>query len=330
MTRVPITIACGDYDRTRPIQDGRVAIEGCEVTYLRLPPEEILYRAVHYNEFEVSELSASSYLIQTATGESNYIAIPVFVSRVFRHSGIYIRTDRGIETPEDLKGRIVGIPEYQITLGLWVRGMLQDDHGVKPSDIRWRNGGQEEPGRVERTPLDLPDDVELESIPLDKTLSDMLEAGEIDALFGARAPSCFRRGAPNVGRLYPDFRAVEQAYYRRTGLFPIMWLIGIRKDMVERYPWLPANVYRAFVEAKRIAMERLEAINALEVTLPWLCAEVAATKQVMGDDYWPYGIAENAKDIEAMTRYAYQQGLTDRLLAAEDLFAPSTFTISKV
>jgi len=330
MSDIPLTIACGDYDRTRPIRDGRVPVVGCDVTYLALPPEEIFFRTVKYDEFDVAELSLSSYIMEKARGDTNYIALPVPVSRVFRHSGVYIRTDRGISRPEDLKGKIVGIPEYQITAGLWVRGIFQDEHGVKPSDIRWRNGGQEEPGRVERARLDLPADVELETIPVDKTLSDMLADGALDALIAARVPSCFKNGVPHVGRLYPDYRAAEQDYFRRTGLFHIMWVIGVRKSLVERYPWLPTNVYRAFVEAKRIAIAELEAINALSVTLPWLSAEVDATRAVMGEDYWPYGIEGNTVCVETMARYAYEQGLADRQMTVQELFAEQTFEIAKV
>ena len=221
-------------------------------------------------------------------------------------------------------------PEYQITAGLWMRGILQDEHGIKPAHIRWRNGGQEEPGRIERARIALPDDVELETIPADRTLSDMLATGEIDALIGARAPTCFRNGAPNVDRLHKDYRAVEQEYFRRTGLFHIMWVIGIRKELADAHPWLPTNVYRAFVEAKQIAIKDMEAINALCVTLPWLPAELEATRAVMGEDFWPYGIDGNAKCVETMARYAHEQGLTDRQVTLEELFAPQTFEIAKV
>ena len=184
--------------------------------------------------------------------------------------------------------------------------------------------------RVERARLDLPSDVELESIPVDKTLSQMLADGALDALIAARVPSCFKNGAPHVGRLYPDYRAAEQDYFRRTGLFHIMWVIGVRKSLVERYPWLPTNVYRAFVEAKRIAIAELEAINALSVTLPWLAAEVDATREVMGEDYWPYGIEGNAICVETMARYAFEQGLADRQMTVQELFAEQTFEIAKV
>src|ERR1700752_3708893 len=238
MVEVPITIACGNYDRTSAIRDGRVKVEGCAVTYLPLYPEEIFHRAFKFQEFDVSELSFSSYLRTTAAGNSPYIGIPAFVSRIFRHSGIYIRTDAGIKKPEDLRGKRIGVPEYQITAVVWMRGMMQHEYGVKPSDIKWRSGGQEQAGRHERTPLRPIPGLDLQPIGDDQTLVDMLRKGELDALFTARAPSSFVHGEPHIARLFPDTRAAEMAYYKKTGMFPIMHLIGIRKSLVERHPWL--------------------------------------------------------------------------------------------
>jgi 4,5-dihydroxyphthalate decarboxylase len=330
MTLIPITIACGDYDRTRAIKDGRVRVEGCDVTYIPLEPEEVFHRTFKFQEFDVSELSFSSYLRITDAGKSDFVGIPAFVSRIFRHSGIYIRTDRGITKPEDLKGKRIGVPEYQITAVVWQRGIMQDEYGIKPIDIKWRQGGQEEPGRGERTPLAPIPGLDLQTIPTDKTLSGMLEAGELDALFTARAPSCFMRGAANVGRLFPDTRAVEQAYYKKTGMFPIMHLVGLRKSLAEKYPWMPVSLYKAFLEAKHLAMHDVCDVNALAVTLPWLEAEARETMRLMGNDYWRYGVEENKGEIEALTRYAHEQGLVQKRLKPEDLFARSTFEISKV
>jgi 4,5-dihydroxyphthalate decarboxylase len=327
---IPITIACGDYDRTRAIKDGRVPVEGCAVTYIPLEPEEVFFRAFRYQEFDVCELSFSSYLRVTDAGTSGYIGIPAFVSRVFRHSGIYVRTDRGIRTPQDLKGKVIGLPEYQITAVVWMRGILEDEYGVKPTDISWRSGGIEQPGRDERTPLAPIPGLDLKPIPNDKTLSGMLAAGEIDAMFSARAPSCFLRRAPHVDRLFPNTREVEAAYYRKTGLFPIMHLIGVRKSLAEQHPWLPASLYKAFCAAKALAMEEVRDINALRVTLPWLEAECLETMALMGEDYWRYGVAENRKDIETLARYAHEQGLVKQRLGVEQLFAAPTIEISKI
>ena len=330
MVDVPITIACGDYDRTRAIRDGRVKVEGCAVTYLPLYPEEIFHRAFKFHEFDVSELSFSSYLRTVASGTSSYLAIPAFVSRIFRHSGIYIRTDAGIQKPEDLRGKRVGLPEYQITAVVWMRGLMQHEYGVRPDEIHWRNGGQEQPGRSERTPLKPIPGIDLKPLGPNETLVSLLRAGELDALFTARAPSSFLNGEPHIARLFPDTRQAELAYFKKTGLFPIMHLIGIKKTLVERYPWLPTSIYKAFLEAKAQAMLDLCDVNALMVTLPWLEAETRDTMNVMGRDFWRYGVEENLPEIEAVTSYAFEQGLVDRKLSAEELFARPTFDMSKV
>ncbi len=327
--RIPITLACGDYDRTRAIKDGRVAVEGCDVTYLPMEPEEVFHRAFKHQEFDVCELSFSSYMRTMDAGTSPYVGVPAFVSRLFRHAAVYIRTDRGIKHPSDLKGKLIGLPEYQITAVVWLRGIMQDEYGVKPTDIRWRQGGIEEPGRTERTPLKPIPGLDLKSVP-DKALSAMLEAGELDAIFSARAPSCFVKGAPNIGRLFRDYREVEKAYYQKTQMFPIMHLIGVKRHLVERHPWMPASLYKAFSQAKAYAMHDVRDINALLVTLPWLVAEVEETVALMGEDFWRYGVKENAREIEALTRYAYEQGLVSRKLSMEDLFPPSVIEVSRI
>src|SRR4029077_14191577 len=188
-------------------------IEGCNVIAVALEPEESFHRAFRFQEFDITEISMSSYLLSLARGDAHYVAIPAFVSRLFRHSSIYIRTDRGIKAPADLKGKQIGVPEYQMTANVWVRGMLEEEYGVKPADIKWRRGGLEEPGREERARMTTPPDVDLKAVPNDRSLSDMLEKGEIDGLLSARAPSCLLRGAPNVGRLFPNYPEVEAAYY---------------------------------------------------------------------------------------------------------------------
>jgi 4,5-dihydroxyphthalate decarboxylase len=330
LVQVPITLACGDYDRTRAIKDGRVPVEGCAVTYLPMEPEEVFHRAFKHQEFDVCELSFSSYLRTVDAGTSPYVGIPAFVSRLFRHSGIYIRTDRGIRAPADLKGKLIGLPEYQITAVVWLRGLMQDEYGVRPNDIRWRQGGIEQPGRSERTPLKPIPGLELQPIGPDRTLSGMLENGELDAMFSARAPSCFTRGAPHVGRLFPNYREVEKAYYKKTGMFPMMHLIGVKRELVEKHPWLPASLYKAFVQAKAYAMHEVHDVNALAVTLPWLVAEAEETAQLMGADFWRYGVNENAKEIDALTRYAFEQGLVSRKLRVEELFPHSVIEVSKV
>lgn len=321
MSKLTISLGCCDYDRTRAIFDGRVTIKGCNVVCNAIEPEEAFHRAFRFQEFDISELSLSSHMVMASRYGNEYVGVPAFVSRLFRHSGIYIRTDRGIDRPEDLVGKTIGLPEYQITANVWIRGILQDEYGVRPSDVHWRSGGLEDPGRRERAPLKLPPEIDLQPIPVDRTLSQMLETGDLDAIIGARAPSCYLDDVPEVARLFPNYREIEQDYYKRTGIFPIMHLIGIRKSLVEAHPWLSVNVYNAFVEAKRMCMSNLSQIGHLYTSLPWGVAEYEDARQLMGDDYWRYGIEENRTELEALTRYSFEQGLSARKLLPEELFA---------
>jgi 4,5-dihydroxyphthalate decarboxylase len=330
MRKLQLTLACCDYDRTRALLDGRVPVEGCDILPVALEPEEAFHRAFKYHEFDVSEISLSSHTMTVSRGENHYVGIPAFVSRLFRHSGIYIRTDRGIRVPADLKGKRVGLPEYQITANVWIRGILQDEYGVHPRDIHWRRGGVEEAGREERAPLQLPPEIDLQQIPHDRTLSGMLEAGELDAVIGARAPSCFTRGAPHVARMFPDHRKVEEEYFRRTRIFPTMHVIGIRRSIVEANPWLPASLYKAFVQAKALCMAELAQIGHLFTSLPFGVSELAATKALMGDDFWSYGFEANRHVLETFVRYHHQQGLSARPVAPEELFARSTLDTSRI
>ncbi len=323
MTDIDITIAGGDYDRTRPIADGRVKVDGCRVTYLKIQPAELFFRAMRYAEFDVTELSISSYMLQLQQGISPYTAIPVFLSRSFRHNNLFIRTDRGIKSPADLKGKTVGCPEYQLTAAVWLRGLLKDDYGVESWEMKWRTGGLEVPGREERTPIKLPPKYDYASIG-NRTLSDMLEKGEIDALMSPHDPSCFKRGAPNVARMWPDYKSEEQAYYKRTGLFPVMHLVAIKQVLVEKYPWLPLALAKSFAKAKDIAIEDLKFRTVATSTLPWLQAEVEATEASMGKDYWPYGFTKNREVLEKLIRYSAEQHLTEPGLKPEDLFHETT------
>jgi 4,5-dihydroxyphthalate decarboxylase len=295
-----------------------------------LEPEEAFHRAFKFQEFDVTEMSLSSHVLNTARGTAHYLGIPAFVSRLFRHSGIYIRADRGIKRPEDLKGKTIGLPEYQITANVWIRGMLKDQHGVEPRDIKWRRGGVEEPGRDERTPIKLPADIDLKDIPHDRTLSQMLETGELDGMIGARAPSCFLRGAPNIARLFPDYPKAEEEYFHRTKIFPIMHLIGIRRSLIEQHPWLAVSVFKAFIKAKEICMREFEQIGHLACSLPWSVHEYERLQHVLGNDYWSYGFESNRHVLEALVGYSFDQGLSARRVAADELFARSTLELSKI
>lgn len=331
MARLDITIATGDYDRIRPIRDGRIPVEGCNINFLTLPPEELFFRALRNNEFDVCELSLSSYMMALSRGqETPYLAIPVFMSRTFRHSAIYVRTDRGIHTPADLKGRRVGVPEYQITAAVWARGLLDDEYGVGPWDFDWFQGGLENPGRVEKLKLALPESIRVQPIAETETLDSLLRRGDLDAVIAMRPPKCFLEGIPEVARLFPDYQAAEAQYYQRTQIFPIMHVIGVRRHLVENHPWLANSLFTAFLEAKNQALRELDIIAALPVTFPWLGPFMDQTKQVMGTDYWPYGVEENRPTLEAIVRYAHRHGTTTRQLDIEELFAPTTLERFKV
>ena len=330
MSLLRLTLGCTNYDRTRAVYDGRAPIEGVDIVPIALAPEEVFHRAFKFEEFDITELSLSSHTLMTARGDSAYVGIPVIVSRVFRHSGIYIRTDRGIRRPEDLVGKTIGVPEYQMTANVWIRGILQDDYGVRPEDVNWVRGGLEEPGRGERAPLTLPPSIKLRQIPDDKTLSQMLADGEIDAIITARAPSVFRRGAANVDRLFPDYRKVEEDYFRRTGIFPPMHIIGIRKTLVEQHPWLPVSVYKSFVRAREIALDELEEIAYYFVMLPWALDDYKKAREIMPNDYWSYGLESNRKTMETFTRYHHEQGISSHRVKPEELFAASTLELAKV
>ena len=330
MSELALTLACKGYDRVRALADGRVRVEGCRLDVLVLEPEETFFRAFRHREFDVSELSFSSYLMTQDRGDAEYVALPVFLSRMFRHSAIYVRADRGIAEPKDLRGREVGVPEYQVTAAVWVRGLLQDEYSVAPADLRWRSGGLEQPGREEKLPLSLPPGVDLHPIAREKTLSGMLADGEIDALVAPRAPSCFARGDARVARLFPDFRSVEQAYFEKTRLFPIMHVLGVRRRLVDEHPWLAASLCKAFAQAKDLALAELRDVTALAAALPWLPAEVEDTRRRMGEDWWPYGVDANRRTLETLCRYAHEQGITRRRLAVEELFAASTLERTRI
>lgn len=314
----------GDYDRTRPIYDGRVQIDGVDPVCMLLSPEEMFFRAFRHQDFDVSELSLSSYCVTVANRGPHYFAIPVFLSRAFRHTSIYIRKDRNITRPEDLVGKRIGIAEYQQTANVWVRGILEQDYGVKPSDITWVQGGMDTPGRPEKIKLDLPDDVHIESAPAGATLNDMLVSGDIDGFIGPRWPRCFDEGHQHVGRLFEDSIAAAAEHYGRTGYFPIMHVLGVRRSLANAQPWLPSAIMKAFTEARDIALAALKDTSATKVTMPFVEDNLAAVKKLMGEDFWSYGLADNATTLDAFCEMHYRQGLSSRRLAVDELFHPAT------
>jgi 4,5-dihydroxyphthalate decarboxylase len=324
MAKLQLSIAMGDYDRTRPLLDGRVQIDGVDPVYMTLYPEEMFFRAMRSQDFDITELSFSSYVVKSANGDCPYVAVPVFLSRAFRHTSIYVRKDR-IARPEDLRGKRVGVPEYQLTANVWARAILQDDFGVAPAEIRWVRGGIETPGRPEKIPLQLPAGVVLENAPDGTTISGLLDRGEIDGFMAPRPPSGAALSNPHVGWLFDDPTAVAKDYYRRTGIFPIMHVVGVRKALVDRHPWLPGAIFKAFSRAKALALEALSDTSATKVTLPFVEEQLRAARQTLGEDYWSYGVGGNAATLEAFLRHHHAQGLSARRLAVDELFHPSTY-----
>jgi 4,5-dihydroxyphthalate decarboxylase len=323
MSRLRLTLGCWNYDRTRALGDERVRPDGIDLTYLNMPVEETFFRMLRHREFDVAEMSLSSYVVSLFTPERPFVAIPVFPSRFFRHSCIYVHAGSGIKAPGDLAGKRVGNPEYQMTAPVWIRGILADDYGVPVDSVTYCTGGEEQPGRPEKLRLDLPPGIRVERIAPDQTLSAMLAAGEIDALYTARMPSSFPSGG-RVARLFEDYAAVEREYFRRTRIFPIMHTVVIRRDVYERHPWTAQSLYKAFAAAQRETYEDLNQTAALKVMLPWLTAHVEETRREMGDDFWPYGLAANRDTLATFLRYSHEQGLSKTRLEPEALFAPET------
>jgi len=317
MSSLALTLAIGDYDRTGALKTGAVRPQGVDLNILTLSPEEIFYRMGRFLEFDACEFSLSTYTIRRGRGEP-MIAIPVFPSQMFRHSSIFIGDKAGIREPKDLRGKRVGVPKYHMTAAVWIRGLLEDEYGVAPKDIRWFEGG--EGAKVKEVDVTLPPDVRLEHVPDGTHLGDMVAAGELDAFIGARRPAAYGKG---VSRLFPDFRTAERAYYERTRIFPIMHTVVLKEELVRQYPWLPRSLYDAFTEAKRLAYERLHFTAALLTSLPWQVAEAEETRALMGDDPFAYGIARNRTTVETLAAYSFRQNLAPRRLTIEEMFVPS-------
>lgn len=322
MADLKLTLGCWDYDRVRALIDGSVKPNGIELTFLNMIVEETFFRMLRHREFDVAELSMSSYTVSLSRPERPFIAIPVFPSRFFRHSSIYVNADAGIRGPKDLIGKRIGTPEYQMTAPVWIRGILQDHYGVPVDGVTYVTGGEEQPNRDEKISLDLPDRIRVERIAEGDTLAQMLADGRIDALHTARKPSTF--DGVRVRRLFPDFVPVEQAYWRETGIFPIMHVIAIRRDVYEANRWIAMNLFQAFRQAQALCYESLKETAALKGMLPWFNAHVEETIGMMGEDFWPYGLEPNRTTLETFLRYHHEQGLSPKKLQVEDMFAPET------
>ncbi|MGH9683742.1 MAG: ABC transporter substrate-binding protein [Candidatus Acidiferrales bacterium] len=325
MTRLRLNLACHISDRTRALHDGSVPVEGADVNWIPLHVAEIFWRMCQHQEFDVSEMSLGAHAALIGKGDSPFVAVPVFPSRMFRHSGIYISAKRGVERPEDLRGRRIGVPEYAQTACVWMRGLLHHEYGIAAEEVTWVFGGLEVPGRKERVALELPSSIRLERLSEGDTLNQALCEGKIDAVMSADAPSSFVAGDPRIRRLFPDFRSVERDYFQRTRIFPIMHTLVIRRDVWAHNPWLAQSLLKAFTRAKHIVERELTGYCGwLICMLPWSTAELQDTKDLMGDDFWPYGLDPNRKVLETFCLYAKEQGITSRRVLPEELFAPST------
>ena len=322
MAKLKLTLACWDYDRTRALIDGRVKPEGIDLDIKVLRPRQIFPRMLEDKEFAVSELSLGSYVSLIGRGESPFVALPVALSKIFRHSCIYVRTDAGIRTPQDLRGKRVGTTQLGSTATIFMNGMLQHEYGVKVEDIHWFIGGLTTPTQRPLIPLKLPDKVKVEFLPAEQTLERMLERGDLDALLAIFIPSIFEKGSPRIARLFPNYYDVEQDYYRRTGIFPIMHTVVLRDDVHREHQWAARSIYRAFCEARNLAVNGLYDTDALRLSLPWLIHHIEETWQVLGKDFWAYGLDRNRPALKAIGEYVYEQGLSPRVVTPEELFAP--------
>ena len=330
MGSLSITLACGDYDRVAPLKDGRIRPEGVDLNFIPLGPEEIFFRMARYQEFDASEMSLASYITGRAQGREDFVAIPIFPSRMFRHSAIFVHSEAGIEKPEDLAGRRVGVGEYQMTAIVWVKGILSDHYGVHARDIHWHTGGQEQPGREERIPLEIPSEIRLEKIPRDKTLSCMLEKGELDAVIAARIPSPFLRGSPQVKRLFENPIEAEKDYFTDTGIFPIMHTVAIRRELYDQHPWLAVSLYKAFNEAQKLSLASIYGTPAVSYQLAWLHQYLEQERAFLGPDSWANGAEHNQKTVETLCRYLVEQGMIKEAPSFETLFAPNTLSLAKI
>lgn len=319
MRRLPLTLAIGDYDHVRDLASGRVAAEGIELSCLSLPVEEIFFRFLRFREWDLSELSMGRYVSLLSQGDASFVAIPVFPSRMFRHSAIYVRRDAQIGTPGDLAGRRIGVPEWAQTAGIYVRGLLQHEFGLDLRAIEWVQAGIREPGREEEVAVALPPGIRLTRYA-DRTLEEMLLAGDLDAVISAHPPPSIGAGDSRVVRLFENPIEIETAYWRKTGVFPIMHTVAMRREIFERHPWTAMNLLKAFEAAKRLSIGRALEATASRFPIPWSAEHARRAQREMGEDYWPYGVAANRATLEAFLRYAAEQGVCHRPVTVDELF----------
>jgi 4,5-dihydroxyphthalate decarboxylase len=329
MDPLPLVLAISEYDHVRDLISGRVVPEGMRLICLNLPIEEIFHRFIINREWDVSEMSMAKYVSLISQNDTSLSAIPVFPSRVFRHSSLYVRRDGPVRAPADLVGRRVGVPEWAQTAAVYSRGFLTRQYDIDLASIEWVQAGVDQPGRNEKVRLRLPEGITLAPV-MDATLSDMLRDGRLDAVLSARPPRCFQEKHPSIRRLFENFLEVEAAYYDETGIFPIMHVIAIRREVLERHPWAAMNLFKAFDEAKNRSLERALDATASRFPIPWSYVHAQRAQSRFGRDYWPYGIDDNRPTLDAFLQYAYEQGVCHRRLAVEELFPKQMQTTVKV
>jgi 4,5-dihydroxyphthalate decarboxylase len=318
MSKLKLTFACGPYDRTQALRDGTVQVDGVDLNYVTMQPAEIFWRMLQYNEFQACEMSLSNTTSMMSGPNPPFIAIPVYPSRVFRHGYFFINTDKGIKSGADLKGKRGGVPEYSMTAAVYMRGAMQHEFGVKPTDVEWVQG------RADRLGRKLPPDIKLTQAPAGTELGDMLERGEIDFMMTANNPLSFRRGSPKVARLFPNYPEVEKEYYKRTKIYPIMHTVVVRRDVYENDPWVALNLYQALCRAKDACYRSVIDTGTPKASFAWLQPMIEEEKRIIGEDWYPYGIEKNRPSLDALLQYTHEHGLTDRRVKLEELFAPAT------
>ena len=324
--KLNLTFASTIYDRTMALQNRSVVPDGIELNYLELGVGEIFRRQARYAEFDVSEMSLCTYSTLHARGDRRLIAIPVFPSRKFRHSEIFINTNSGIREPKDLIGKRMGCHEWLQTAGIWQRGHLQHDYGVSPDQMEWCFGPMTAPEseHSERIPVSLPSGWKHSAIGSDQYLDKMLDDGEIDAVVWASEVPSYKRGSPNVARLFPNFQEVEADYFRRSGILPVMHTVVIKREIYDEHPWVAMSLYDAFVKAKADAIRRQDSMSVLFSMLPWIRVHLEEQQAVLGKDPFVYGLEPNRHLLETFFQYLEEQGLADRRLTPEEIFAPET------
>ncbi|AMN44370.1 PhnD/SsuA/transferrin family substrate-binding protein [Rhodoplanes sp. Z2-YC6860] len=320
MENITLKLACWEYDRTRPLLDGRVRPQDLELDITLMRPQQAFQAMLHGREFDIAEMSLANYTSLKARGDCPFVAIPVMLSKMFRHSCIYVHADAGIRSPSDLKGKRAGTAQFTSTGVVFVKGVLEHEYGISQRDMSWWIGGLHKPVPSPQTLPNAPEGVSIHYLGAGQTLERMLKAGELDVLFSNHFPSLWLEGWPGIRRLFPDYRMLEQDYYKRTGIFPVMHTIVMREELHQRHPFVAASLYRAFCEAKDLAIGDLYDTDALRVTLPWLIDHVEEARRTLGHDYFSYGIDANRRALEAIGRYLYEQQIAPRIVTPEELF----------